>query len=418
MPVNPIKTIAEKIDSYWDESIEFQRRITSIPALAPESGGDGEKEKADFLRGWIDGHLKPDTIDDYPAPDKRVSSGYRPNMIATFNGQSSERTIWIMTHMDVVPPGDLSKWSDDPWQVQVEKDTKGRTKLIGRGTEDNQQGLTSSVFAVKALRDLDVVLQYDVGLIFVADEETGNGYGIKHILDNHRSRFRKSDLLIIPDAGNAKGTMVEVAEKSILWLEFKTMGKQCHASEPELGRNAHRAASFLVTRLNTLYGKFRKRNPVFAPPISTFEPTKREANVPNVNTIPGDDVFYLDCRILPEYKISEVIKVIRRFVREVEKQFKVKIKITPVHQDQAAPPTSPDAPVVKAIESAMRDLRRTRTRPMGIGGGTVAAFFRRVGIPAAVWSTMDDMAHAPDEYCIVENMLDDAKVFAHVFLQK
>jgi len=55
---------------------------------------------------------------------------------------------------------------------------------------------------------------------------------------------------------------------------------------------------------------------------------------------------------------------------------------------------------------------------MGIGGGTVAAFFRKAGIPAAVWSTMDDTAHSPDEYCLVENMLNDAKVFAHVFLQE
>jgi succinyl-diaminopimelate desuccinylase len=46
----------------------------------------------------------------------------------------------------------------------------------------------------------------------------------------------------------------------------------------------------------------------------------------------------------------------------------------------------------------------------------VGAVFRRHGIPAVVWSTMDDLAHQPNEYCVIDNMVQDAKVFAHVFL--
>jgi len=55
---------------------------------------------------------------------------------------------------------------------------------------------------------------------------------------------------------------------------------------------------------------------------------------------------------------------------------------------------------------------------MGIGGGTVAAFFRKAGFPAAVWSTMDETAHSPNEYCVLQYLKDDAKVFAHIALQE
>jgi succinyl-diaminopimelate desuccinylase len=55
---------------------------------------------------------------------------------------------------------------------------------------------------------------------------------------------------------------------------------------------------------------------------------------------------------------------------------------------------------------------------MGIGGGTVAAVFRRAGLPAAVWSTIDDVCHQPNEYCVIDYMVNDAKVFAHVCLQQ
>jgi succinyl-diaminopimelate desuccinylase len=54
---------------------------------------------------------------------------------------------------------------------------------------------------------------------------------------------------------------------------------------------------------------------------------------------------------------------------------------------------------------------------MGIGGGTVAALFRREGFEAACWSRLDETAHQPNEYCIIDNMVGDARVFAHVFMQ-
>lgn len=49
--------------------------------------------------------------------------------------------------------------------------------------------------------------------------------------------------------------------------------------------------------------------------------------------------------------------------------------------------------------------------------GTVAKYFREAGFPAAVSSTMDETAHSPDEYCLISNIVDDAKVFSHIFLQ-
>lgn len=418
MPLAHLNDLLKKVDSYRDESIDFQRQITAIPALSPENGGEGEKAKADFLRAWVQEQLKPDDVQEYHAPDGRVPCGYRPNLVAHFRGRSSARTVWILSHVDVVPPGDLSKWTGDPWSVRLEKDKNGRTKLIGRGTEDNQAGLASSVFAVKAFRDLGITPASNVGLVLAADEETGSTYGAKYLLEHHGDLFKQDDLIIIPDAGDAKGAVIEVAEKSVLWLRFHTRGVQIHASIPERGRNAHKAACFLVVRLDSLHKTFRKRDPVFSPPISTFEPTKREANVPNVNTIPGEDVMHFDCRVLPDYKITAVRREVKKIAKEIEKQFKVKISISSSNSDQAAPPTAPDAPVVQALTRALRDLRKLRAKPVGIGGGTVAAVFRRHGIPAAVWSTLDDTAHSPDEYCLVEYMLDDAKIFTHVFMQE
>lgn len=403
--------LTQAIDGYKDEAIRLQTEMCKRPALGPDNDGEGEVDKAEYLKGYLRGIGLKD-VREFNAPDDRVPCGYRPNLVAVLKGRTRKPRVWIMTHMDVVPPGDLSKWTGDPWKVRVDGD-----RIFGRGTEDNQQGMVSSLLAAKAFYDTGITPNLDYGLILCADEETGNEYGVRYLLHSERSLVRKDDLIIVPDAGNPKGTMIEVAEKSILWGRFQTRGKQTHASTPEKGINAHRAAAHLITRLDGLHRKFGKRDKVFDPPISTFEPTRKDSNVPNVNTIPGEDVFYLDCRVLPHYRLKDVIAHIRTLARETERRFKVKIKVEFPQKEAAAPPTAPDAPVAEVIAAAVRQLRRKRPTAVGIGGGTVAKFFRDAGYPCAVWATQDERAHTPDEYARLSATLADAKVFAHVALQ-
>jgi succinyl-diaminopimelate desuccinylase len=409
MPV--FDRIRQRIDTFRDEMIDCQIKLCAIPAIAPQSGGEGEARKADFLVGFLKANGWSD-VQLIKAPDLETPAGYRPNLIALYKGRSSARTIWVMTHLDVVPPGELSLWRGDPFKAWVEGG-----KIFGRGVEDNQQDLVASLFAVKAFRAEGLQPSFDIGIALVADEETGSGKGIEYVLKN-TSVFRKDDLIIVPDAGNEDGTLIEVAEKSILWLKFKTEGRQAHGSTPEKGINSFKAASYLITKLDGLYRSYPNADRLFDPPISTFEPTKKEANVPNVNTIPGEDVFYMDSRILPDYDIEAVLKKIRSAADRVQEQFKVKVEIEEVQKAPAAPPTPAKAPVVLALKKAVKDVYGKDARAKGIGGGTVAAVFRRAGFKAACWSRVDETAHQPNEYCKIENMLGDAKVFAHVFLQE
>lgn len=406
-----LEKIIKRISTFRDEMIDMQVKLSSIPAISPGSGGEGETKKAEALLGFLKEN-KFDSIELIKAPDLDVPSGYRPNILALFKGKSSSKTTWVMTHMDIVPPGELSQWRGDPFKAWVEGG-----KIYGRGVEDNQQDMVASLYAVKAFRAEGILPSYDIGIALVADEETGSGKGIEYVLDRPNA-FRKEDLIVVPDAGNKEGTMIEVAEKSILWLRFKTLGKQAHGSTPQKGINAFKAASFLVTELSSLYRLFPAKDPLFDPPISTFEPTKKEPNVPNINTIPGEDVFYVDSRLLPRYAIEDVEEKIKAMNKKIEKQFKVKIALEETQKAPAAPPTSADAPVVQALKKAIKAVYKKEGQAIGIGGGTVAALFRRAGFNAACWSKIDETAHQPNEYCVIDNMMGDAKVFAHLFLQE
>jgi succinyl-diaminopimelate desuccinylase len=409
--ITPLDRIVSRIDSYGDAMIKMQYDLTAIPAISPDNGGDGELDKAQLILKYL-GVMNFLNLVQINAPDSRTSSGIRPNLIVTIPGNNPLRTVWIMTHMDIVPPGELKLWDEDPFRCHV-KD--GR--IYGRGTEDNQQDIVSSIFAAKAFLDEGIRPESTIGLAFVADEETASRFGLSFILQDEKNPFRKTDLIVIPDSGNEDGTMIEIAEKSILWLRFKTIGKQCHASRPGLGKNAFQAASHLVVLLDGLHHIFAASDPFYEPQTSTFQPTKKEPNIPNINTIPGDDVFYMDSRVLPQYRLSDVLHEIRDMANQIERQFDVAIEISTVQEVQAPPPTPHDAPVVTALREAVRLVYNVEATPQGIGGGTIAAIFRENNYPAAVWSKMQHTAHQPNENCLISNMIGNAKVYANLFLQ-
>ncbi|MFH1480791.1 MAG: M20 family metallo-hydrolase [Pseudomonadota bacterium] len=409
--MSEMDTIFERIDHYRDEIIELQRVLTSKAALGPENGGTGEHDKANYLKGVLES-LEPDVMEEIRAPDERALDGYRPNLIARWGGMRKGPTVWVLSHMDVVPPGDLSLWEGDPYQIRISGD-----KIIGRGVEDNHHGIVSSYLALRAIQGSDLKTKNSVGLAFVADEETGSKYGLDYILKNRDELFGPEDLIIVPDGGNEEGTMIEVAEKSMLWLKFTVTGQQCHASTPEKGKNSLYGAARLIIALQELKNEFGMEDPLFRPSVSTFEPTKIEANVPNVNTIPGRDVFYLDCRILPKYKVEDIMVAVDRIVGHLENTLRLSIKVKPVYRQVAPESTSADSPVVKALTRAIRYVSGLEGKPMGIGGGTVAAFFRMAGLPAAVWMTAPNTAHQPNEYCLISHIINDIKVFAYLYME-
>jgi succinyl-diaminopimelate desuccinylase len=396
------------IEGSKEQIIQLETLLTSIPAMAPESGGQGELEKCQALEKWLKeaGITKLQRFD---SPDSRVKSGIRPNLVATIDGENDDRTIWVMAHMDVVPEGEISLWKTDPWKV-VEKDGK----LYGRGVEDNHQGLCSGIFAALAFIKSGIKPKNTVKLLFVADEEVGSAHGIQYLLKEH-NLFRKQDMIFIPDGGDPEGVTIEVAEKNLLWLRITIKGKQSHGSCPQDGRNAFLAGCELALLLNDMENYFGKKDNLFEPPYSTFQPTKKEANVPNINTIPGEDIFCMDCRILPCYTLKEIRTEVDKRISQIEAKHQVTITYTE-EQTVESPATSVDSPVVTELAAAIKKIHGKTARPVGIGGGTVASYLRIAGYQAAVWSTQDETMHQPNEYTVLDNLISDAKILAVLML--
>ncbi len=400
------QNIISEIERLREEMTQALMELIRIPAIGPENGGDGELKKAERLTQM----LKPigfDKIERFDADDDRVTSKKRPNIVAYLYGENQAEKLWIVTHMDIVPPGEESLWTiTKPFEPLIKE---GR--VYGRGSEDNMQSMVASIFATKALKNLGVKPKRTIALALVADEEQGSKYGIQHLVK--QGIFRKDDLVIVPDGGDETGSFIEIAEKSTLWLKVHTTGKQTHASTPKKGLNAHRIGmEYAVSVDEMLHQKYSIKDECFEPPESTFEPTKKEKNVDAVNIIPGEDVLCFDFRVLPNYDTAEVLKDMIKLAEEFEKRTGAKIQIEELQKTIAPKPTEPNAKIAVMLKETLEKTRNIKPKVGGIGGGTCAAYFRRAEIPAVVWCTVDEMAHQPNEYAKIENLTNDAKIYA------
>ena len=396
--------VASKIDGNSQTIQDFFIKMLRIKSVNPRMGGPGERERADFLEAFMkDKGVDVERVD---VKDPESPGGIRPSLSAKLEGKDKKRNLWYISHMDTVPEGSRDLWKTDPFEPTI-KDGK----IYARGSEDDGQSLVASLFGLLTLKELKAPLPFNVGVWFVADEEFASNYGIKALLK--RNLFKDSDLVVVPDAGSPKGTDIEIAEKSLLWLKVTTKGKQVHASLPKKGLNAHRVGMKLALDLDeTLHAKYTKRNKLFDYPVSSFEPTKKEANVGNVNTVPGVDVFYYDCRVLPVYSLDDVEEDVKRKLKQFERKYHATIEFEEVEKEPAGPATKVDSEVATLLGRAVSEVAGVKPRFVGIGGQTVGNLFRRDGIPTAVWSTIDDVPHEPNEYSKISNLINDTKVFA------
>lgn len=403
-----LEELLQALDSRQKRVFEVHSALTAFKAVGPDNGGPGEMAKAKWLARLLQNAGIHD-IEYVNAKDDRVAGGERPNLIVRIPGKTP-RMLWILGHLDVVPPGEMDLWTSDPWQVTY--DETDTDLLRGRGVEDNQQAIVAGMVLALELAELGITPDFGLGLIFVADEETGNKYGVSYLLAQKPNLISQDDLVLVPDFGSADGTLVEVAEKGVLWVKITLTGKQCHASTPDEGVNALIAASDMILRISDVERAFPIKNELFEPQRTTLTPTRHDANVPNINTMPGQDVFFVDCRVLPEYSLEQVFEALVALGVTIKEKYGVEVEFERINIEPSSMPTRVDSEVVQKLMCAVKSIYGVDCRAHGVGASTVACWIRKKGISAAVWSRVIPNYHMPNEATRISNNIGDAKVFA------
>lgn len=418
--------LLKRIESKRDEVTALTQDLVRIPTINPP--GDAYEACARFLgerlakRGF-----KVEYIRAKGAPGDHDSHP-RINVVARYEGASGGDCVHFNGHIDVVEPG--PGWTTDPFAAEV-KDGK----VFGRGTCDMKGGLASSVIACEALLEMGFALPGALEISGTVDEESGGFGGVGYLAGLGYFSRPKVHHVIIPEPLGVD--RICLGHRGVWWAEVETKGRIAHGSMPFLGDSAinHMGAflHLLETQLQPQLNQRRTQEPV--------EPPGARVSTLNVNSIHGGQAaqhyetdeqgwprgdlpspvvahncrMVIDRRFIAEESLDSVKDEILAMLDELKRTrpgFDYGLKEIMSFIPTATPK---DAPVVDATARAIARVLGREPQYISSPGTYDQKHIVRTGKLRdciAYGPGILDLAHQPDEYVGIQELVDSAKVMA------
>jgi succinyl-diaminopimelate desuccinylase len=419
-------SLLERIESKRDEVVALTQALVRILTINPP--GDAYEACARLLgerlqkRGFAVEYVRA-----AGAPGDR-NAHPRINVVARYQGSSGGECVHFNSHMDVVEAG--TGWTTDPFGGEIRDG-----KVYGRGTCDMKGGLAASVIACVAIleegRDFPGALE----ISGTVDEESGGFAGVAYLAERGYFSQPRVHHVIIPEPLGVD--RICLGHRGVWGGEVETRGRIAHGSMPFLGDSAitHMSAfiHLLETRLQPLLAQRRTAEPV--------EPPGARVSTLNINSLHGGQVeqmFSLDAHgqptgDLPAPVVAHSCRAVldRRFIAE-ENLEAVKAEIVAMLDElkrsrpgfnyglkdimSFVPTATPrDAPVVLATARAIaRVLGREASYISSPGTYDQKHIVRTGKLDACIayGPGILDLAHQPDEYVGIRELVDSAKIMA------
>lgn len=368
----------------------------------------------------IAGHLEDAgvTIETHDAGTGRVS------IVAHHGaGEGTDRHLVFAGHSDVVPVGDVNRWSFPPFAGDI---VDGY--LRGRGSSDMKAGLAGLIHAFVLLRDLGVPLAGKLSLAAVPDEETGGRLGADWLLDQGVLDGATGAVIAEP----AERDHPTIGQKGSNWLRLTFRGEPGHGSlQPLHGTNANLLAARAVMALQKLWDmepsqpeelkELLKESKVYAEKREGYGAgigDVFEHVTINIGTINGGSstnvvadtcVVEIDTRVPIGLSRGEV----NQRVQELLQAEGIEAEIEPIGFQSEANWTPPTDPIVQELVGVLQELSTPEAAGVLQWASSDARTFRSHGIPVLQYGPAElSTIHGLDERAPVENVILAAKTYA------
>lgn len=413
------------LETFEKNKVEYLRHLKNLVAIDTQVIGHGilggkEKEGQEYIEKLFQ-EMNADEILIEPMTEEIIQQGVeqyqegnlghnyedRYNVIAKFKGNPEGKSILFNGHVDTMPPGDLSKWDEDPHKP-YEKDGK----LYGLGTADMKSGLMASILAVKLLKDAGYELPGDITIASVVDEEGGGNGSIAAVLNGHTA---DAAVICEPSEGN-----IIVAHMGFVFFEVKVKGIALHSGYKWKGVNAIEKAMKLIDALNEMEHQWlmEYKHPLLPPPtlnIGVIEGGTAGSTVPDLCT------FKLCLHYLPE------VMNYNQVVKEVTETINIRAKGDPWLQDnmpeisiyQAGGAFEADInhDFIKLSKETMKDVVGEAKLLGGAAGNDARLYSNILKIPTIIMGPgYSDQCHSPNEYVSIEDYFNFIKIYANLIL--
>ncbi|MCF6272946.1 MAG: acetylornithine deacetylase/succinyl-diaminopimelate desuccinylase family protein [Rhodobacteraceae bacterium] len=407
----------ERVEKKRDELIALTQDLIRIPTLNPPGEYyrdiceylDKRLARLGFETELVRAHGTPGDSDKYP----------RWNIVARYQGAHAGECVHFNSHIDVVEVG--QGWSMDPFGGEL---LDG--KIYGRGACDMKGGLATSIIAVEAFLEVWPNFSGAIEISGTADEETGGFGGVAYLSEQGYFSPARVQHVIIPEPLHKD--RVCLGHRGVFWAEIETHGRIAHGSMPFLGDCAVRHMGAVMAEMEaSLFPALAKKR-TDMPVI----PEGAKQSTMNINSIHGGQAvpepgftglpsavvpdsckMIIDRRFLMEENIEDVEGELRHMLEKIKSERKdFSYDFTPIH---SVNPTMTDkaAPVVTTVAAAIEAVLHKKAEYVVSPGTYDQKHIDRIGRMKnciAYGPGILDLAHQPDEYIEVADMLDSAKV--------
>lgn len=353
-------------------------------------------------------------------PGMEVDRDSALGVLAIRPGSGDGPTLMLNGHTDVVPPGDPSAWSADPFDPRRVL-MGGRDCIVGRGACDMKGGLVAAWEALRMIDEAGVILRGDVVLCPVSGEEDG-GLGTFAALDHLRTQVGIDvDACIVPEPTDLD---IVPANGGALTFRLRVPGAAIHASRRAEGVSAIEKFIPILQALTELESN---RNAVVDPLMSRW-PIAYPLSIGTVHA--GDWASTVPDLLIAEGRLGvaldESMEQARAALEETVAQVCTRdpwLRDHPVSVEWwggqfASGRTAEDAPIVSLVREC--HTRTTGETPSTYGGpyGSDLRLLTYAGIPTVQYGPGDTIvAHAPNEFVAIDDVVTCAAVIADVIVE-
>jgi succinyl-diaminopimelate desuccinylase len=407
----------QRIDDRREDLIALTQELIRIPTLNPPGENyaaicdllDVRLSRSGFETTWVRAEGAPGDSDRYP----------RWNLVARHEGARPGPCVHFNSHTDVVEVG--HGWTRDPFGGEVEDD-----KIYGRGACDMKGGLAASIIAAEAFVAEHPDYAGAIEISGTADEESGGYGGVAYLAEQGWFDPKRVQHVIIPEPLNKD--RICLGHRGGWWAEIETKGEIAHGSMPFLGDCAVRHMGAVLHAFEeTLYPAMAARwteMPVV--------PEGARQSTMNINSIHGGQPEQAsDYTGLPAHCVPDSCRIVidRRFLME-EPIEEVRQEVIDLLEDLKArrenfdyeireinrvipSMTDKTAPIVTTVHDAIRDVLGQDPTYVASPGSYDQKHIDRIGKLKnciAYGPGVLELAHKPDEWVGISDMLDSAKV--------
>ncbi len=412
--------LCDKIEDKKDSMIELTQDLIKIPTLNPPGENyreiceylDTRLSRAGFATELIRAKDAPGDSDQYP----------RWNIVARREGQKDGECVHFNSHTDVVEVG--SGWTFDPFGGQLSDG-----KIYGRGACDMKGGLAASIIAVEAFLEIFSTFNGAIEISGTADEETGGYGGVAYLAKKGFFSPMRVQHVIIPEPLNKD--RICLGHRGGWWAEIETFGEIAHGAMPFAGDCAVRHMGEVLNEFEkTLYPALKQR--VTKMPVI---PEGAKNSTMNINSIHGGQIepdsetnalpshcvpdscrIIVDRRFLIEENVEDVKGEVENILENIKSR-RPNFEYQVTELNRVIPSmTEKDAPIVKSIAASVEKVIGKKAEYVASPGSYDQKHIDRIGTLKnciAYGPGILDLAHKPDEFVAVADMIDSAKVMGN-----